>query len=335
MHTCHLDIPWLPPQATEAHIVQGLAHTSLISIKQLCNHGCIVTNDALACRVYYNHCLVWIGQREPKTGLWVLPLQRKTPPSTISTTTSPTTHSVNSAYTMTSKASLLCYLHQCAFSPTIVTWTKAIDNGQFISWPGLTSAAVRKYLPPSPANDKGHMKRTHQNIRSTKKKEKQGSNDNNNPPMETMEEPKLMNLFCFAAIADLNKGTIYINNMGKFPHPCDQLESTKFVAAFQKQAVREFLNVQDIKVQIVEPNNHSVNAAKRAIQTFKDNFIAGLCTVDKNFLIQLWDQLLEQAQDSLNMLCTARINPKLSAYHILEGPHDFNKNPWAPPGLVQ
>ncbi len=98
------------------------------------------------------------------------------------------------------------------------------------------------------------------------------------------------------------------------------------------KAVCEFLKVQDIKVQIVEPNNHSVNAAKRAIQTFKDNFIAGLCTVDKNFLIQLWDQLLEQAQDSLNMLCTVRINPKLSAYLILEGPHDFNKNPWAPPG---
>ncbi len=48
--------------------------------------------------------------------------------------------------------------------------------------------------------------------------------------------------------------------------------------------------------------------------------------------MKLWDQLLEQAQDSLNMLCIARINPKLSMYHILEGPHDFNKNPWALPG---
>ncbi len=256
MHTCHLDIPWLPPQATEAYIVLGLAHTSLISIKQLCNYGCIVTYDALACRVYCSQRLVWIGQREPKTDFWVLPLKPKTPPSTTSTTTSPTTHLANNAYTMTSKASLSCYLHQCAFSPTIATWTKAINNGQFISWPDLTSAAVHKYLPPSPATDKGHRKRTQQNIRSTNKKENQESNDNNNPQMETMEEPKLMHLFCFAAIADLNKGTNFINNTGKLPvhslegylylmilydhatnaiAPLQSMESTKFVKAFQKQ----------------------------------------------------------------------------------------------------
>ncbi len=71
-----------------------------------------------------------------------------------------TTHSANSAYAMTSKASVFRYLHQCASSPTIATLTKAIDNGQFILWPGLTSAAVQKYLTPSPVADKGHMKRT-------------------------------------------------------------------------------------------------------------------------------------------------------------------------------
>ena len=32
-HTCDLDIPWLPKSAVEAHIVPGLAHTPLISIK--------------------------------------------------------------------------------------------------------------------------------------------------------------------------------------------------------------------------------------------------------------------------------------------------------------
>ena len=30
-HTCNLDIPWLPNHMTEAHIVPGLAHASLIS----------------------------------------------------------------------------------------------------------------------------------------------------------------------------------------------------------------------------------------------------------------------------------------------------------------
>ena len=32
------------------------------------------------------------------------------------------------------------------------------------------------------------------------------------------------------------------------------------------------------------------------------------------------------------MLQTSRVHPKISAYHCLEGIHDFNRVPWAPPG---
>ena len=32
------------------------------------------------------------------------------------------------------------------------------------------------------------------------------------------------------------------------------------------------------------------------------------------------------------MLRTLRVHPKLPAYHVLEGPHDFNRVPFAPPG---
>ena len=45
-HTCQKDIPWLPEAATRAHIVLGLSHTSLISIKMLCDSGCKVYYDA-------------------------------------------------------------------------------------------------------------------------------------------------------------------------------------------------------------------------------------------------------------------------------------------------
>ena len=31
------------------------------------------------------------------------------------------------------------------------------------------------------------------------------------------------------------------------------------------------------------------------------------------------------------MLRTSRVHPKLSTDHVLEGVHDFNRNPWAPP----
>jgi hypothetical protein len=38
---------------------------------------------------------------------------------------------------------------------------------------------------------------------------------------------------------------------------------------------------QQCKLQLVEPHNHRMNAAERAIQTFKDAFIAALATTDR------------------------------------------------------
>ena len=44
-HTCEIDVPWLPKEARRAHIVPGMAHTSLISIKVLTDAGCKVVYD--------------------------------------------------------------------------------------------------------------------------------------------------------------------------------------------------------------------------------------------------------------------------------------------------
>jgi hypothetical protein len=53
--------------------------------------------------------------------------------------------------------------------------------------------------------------------------------------------------------------------------------------------IKQFLTKEECKLQLVEPHNHRVNAAKHAIQTFKDRFIAGLTTTNRNFPLQLWD----------------------------------------------
>ena len=69
---------------------------------------------------------------------------------------------------MSTKADLVQYLHRCAFSPVMHTWTKAINAGFFATWPGLTSKLVLKHLPKSIATAKGHLQQDRQNIRSTK-----------------------------------------------------------------------------------------------------------------------------------------------------------------------
>ena len=85
------------------------------------------------------------------------------------------------------------------------------------------------------------------------------------------------------------------------------------------------------KFHLVEPQNHCANASKCAIQNFKKYFISGSCIGNKAFPTILWSYLVNQAQDSLNMMWTSRIYPKLSAYNVLEGTHNFNRDPCAPP----
>ena len=84
--------------------------------------------------------------------------------------------------------------------------------------------------------------------------------------------------------------------------------------------------------QLAPPRNHRQNAAERAIRTFKNHFIAGLASLPPKFPIAQWDLLLHQAELTLNLLRTSRVNPSLSAYAYLFGSFDFNKTPMAPPG---
>jgi len=97
--------------------------------------------------------------------------------------------------------------------------------------------------------------------------------------------------------------------------------------------IKAFMESQNGTVQFVEPNNHHVNAAERAIQTFKNHFISGLCTTDPKFPFQLWNHLTHQAAITCNILQRSRINPDISAYEQLHGANfDWNAHPMAPPG---
>ena len=96
--------------------------------------------------------------------------------------------------------------------------------------------------------------------------------------------------------------------------------------------LKSSMTKNNIAYELVPPMVHRRNAAERAIQTFKNHFLAGLASVDPNFPISEWDRLLPQALLTLNLLRHARVNPKLSSYAYLFGVFDFNKTPLAPPG---
>jgi hypothetical protein len=97
-------------------------------------------------------------------------------------------------------------------------------------------------------------------------------------------------------------------------------------------ALKIFFTTKDVEYQLVPPHCHRRNAAERAIQTFKEHFVAGLSSVDPTFPLHLWDRLLPQVEITLNLLRTSRLHPQLSAAAHFHGLVDNNKTAFAPPG---
>ena len=91
------------------------------------------------------------------------------------------------------------------------TWIKAIDNGHFATWPGLTADLVRKHLPKSTATIKGHLNQQRKNLRSTKPKPQDPLG---NQPIS--ESPNERTHQLFAAVYDTT-GEIATDQTGKFP----------------------------------------------------------------------------------------------------------------------
>jgi hypothetical protein len=95
---------------------------------------------------------------------------------------------------------------------------------------------------------------------------------------------------------------------------------------------RETVRRLNIKVEYVPPDNHRQSPIERDIRTFKDHFIASLCTTDPDFPLSEWDLLLPQAEMTLNLMRGSKTKQPVSAYEHIHGPYSFERNPIAPIG---
>ena len=439
-HICDVEIPGLP-YVLEGHIVPALNVASLIGIRILCKVGCRVVFTDTACYVKYNGKIILRGTKDPNTDLWVLPLtpkaihanqmklwtsqgidvkishniQSRASPGIPSAPESPKIATSNKTVAMfthsvRTRANTVKFGHQAMCNPKISSLLKALRKGFLKGCPNLSEELVIKYLNPSPATAKGHMKRPRKGIRSTRKNAKTKGGTVQSVPVpipqvappvlpQYHEEPRpypgpaydarieraniipddesIANVFCFGAFADKISGVVYNDLTGNFPFMSidgsvcffvlyhyelnailvkaianvddrsiyeaykevfETLETKGYkpkMNVMDNQAtkfIKKFLTKKECDLQVVEPHNHRVNAAERAIQTFKDAFIATLATTDRDFPLQLWDKLAPQVQDTLNLLRASRINPSISAYEALNGPYNWDRYPLAPPG---
>ena len=133
---------------------------NLISIGQLCDHGLsalFTTKDVSL--IIPTSTLTGISNTNNRLYCVNLQSANQSPVSPIPP------HSLfsNNVHALSTKSDIVQYLHRLAFSPVVLTWTAAITSGFFTTWPGLTSALVRKHLPKSLATTKGHLRQDRQN----------------------------------------------------------------------------------------------------------------------------------------------------------------------------
>ena len=98
--------------------------------------------------------------------------------------------------------------------------------------------------------------------------------------------------------------------------------------------LENFFN-EEVKIEFnfIAAGNHRANKAERAIQSWKNHFIAGIATVDPDFPMTQWPNFLLQAELTLNHLRPFADNDKISAYEgIFKSKYDFQAHPIAPIG---
>jgi hypothetical protein len=94
---------------------------------------------------------------------------------------------------------------------------------------------------------------------------------------------------------------------------CDYQPTLNVMDKECSKAIKKYICTNKSDVQLVLPHNHRVNAAERAIATFKEHFVAALATVDTLCPLQLWDIFLLQVKLTFNLLCFSCCNPALSS----------------------
>ena len=100
-------------------------------------------------------------------------------------------------------------------------------------------------------------------------------------------------------------------------------------SAAYKGAIRE----SGMTFQLVPPDDHRRNAAEKAIQTWKDHFIAALSGTAEYFPLHLWCQAIPQMERQLRLLRQTNINPKILTYAYLYAPHNYNVEPFVKIGM--
>jgi hypothetical protein len=314
----------------------AMENNSLLSVGQVCDEGYSVLFSISEVTILDSKQKTLLkGSPYSNTGVCRINVCQKEV-QTRGNTATPQNHisAANNIYDLHNTGALVNYMHKDMFSCTKSALICAVKKGHLSTWPGLTEDAINKYLKMTPTTVMSHMNQKQQNIRSTNKKVKSESEDEDITPQGSGEKTHLV----FAVVLD--QGQIYTDLTGNFPlrsskgnnvlmvcysydanyirpiamksksgAECvrafgivfDEMASKGFKPKLQTMdneasaPLKNYVTEKEMNYQLVPPHCHRDNAAERAIRTFKEHFKSGLATVDPDFPIHLWEILLPQA----------------------------------------
>ena len=368
-HEGHLDIPGLPPAATLSHIVPEMTTHNLMSVGQLCDAGCTATMDKNTIQIEYDNQIVISGTRSDTTTLWHMDLPdevEKTHMFPHSANAAIPTDSIANVIAFMHGAffspttSTLEKAMKKGYIPKIPGFTA--ENLK--KYPPRSAATIKGHLDQTRKNIKSTKKELTVDpedelypIQLTLK------NDEPNYCYATvfhqtgkMYSDQTGNFIQPSSTGNLSIMVLYdYDSNAILAEPIKNHKAESMLAAYDKmhtylvdrgmkpqlqildnessKLLKDYMKKKNMQYQLAPPGQHRTNAAERAIRTFKNHFIAGLCTTDTHFPIHLWDRLIEQAIITLNLMRGSRMNPLHSAWSQLNGAYDFNKSPFAPPGI--
>ena len=280
-------------------------------------------------------------------------------------------HTILNVYELPSIEQTIRYLHAAAGFPTKATWMAAIWRGNYNTWPLVTIANVHKHFPQSEETQQGHMRSQRQGVRSTKttlqappttSSDTAPSLPHHNIYIKTYDTRDTVytdqtGKFPHASsrgnryqmiLYHTDSNSIWVEPTKNRTEGELILARTRALSRMRacglslkrqvldneaSDAYKQAILDSDMTYQLVPPDDHRRNVAEKAIQTWKDHFVAVLSGTSDKFPLHLWCQLIPHMERQLNLLRQSNANPRISAYAHLYGPHDYNASPFVPLGM--
>jgi len=333
--------------ANKANILPGLTNSSLLSVGTLCNDGCIAIFTKDHFFVLKNLQLILKGTRNWTDGLWDVPFPHQSPTTN---QPPKNVESINYIIKKDQpKYHLAAYIHACMFSPTISTLQRAVNLGNLISFPNIDNINFKTSLGPTAAMAKGHLDQEYSGLQTTKQSLQLASDlypqseIKCNEAIFSLFYATDINKKSYLDITGKfphassrgNKYLLVIYDHDSniiLAHVLKTRQAAEITAAWKKlydtitqhghttkywimdneasAHLKNALTKNDQTFQLTPPHMHRINAAERAILTYKNHLLAGLATCDENFPINEWDRLIPAANITINLLRNSRINTK-------------------------